>query len=78
MLVKTLFENRFDAFVGDGFDHQSLSTGGFEAFRGVSFYEPHDIQAGTEALLRMWSALHDLGDKPLGLAAKFPGSLDGS
>jgi len=78
VLVEPPFENRFDAFVGEGFDHESSFTGSFEAFRGVAFAEPHDTQAGTEALLRVRSALQDPDNKFFGVGAVFSGPVDDS
>ena len=76
VLVEPPFENRFDAFVGEGFDHESSFTGSFQAFRGVAFAEPHDTQAGTEALLRVWSTIQDPGDELFGFWAIVSGPSD--
>lgn len=76
LLVEPPFENRLHAFVGEGFDNQSSFTGGFEALRSVAFAEPHDTEAGTEALLRVRSALQDSGDKFFGFWAIVSGPSD--
>ena len=78
LLVESPFENRFDAFKGEGFDHESSFAGSFKTFRAVAFAEPHDTQAGTEALLRVRSALQDPDDKLFGVRPVFSGPIDDS
>ena len=78
VLVEPPFENRFDAFIGEGFDHQSSFTGGFKALGGVAFAKPHDTQTRSKALLRMRSALQDPDDKFFGVGTVFSGPSDDS
>ena len=78
VLVESPFENRFNAFKGEGLYHKRSFAGGFETFRAVACAEPHDTQAGTEALLRVWSALQNPDDKFFGVRPVFPSPVNDS
>lgn len=44
-LVETLFENRFDTFIGTGADREGPATGGFEPLGAVTLAQAHNAQA---------------------------------
>jgi hypothetical protein len=53
LLVEIMFEDRLDTLIRTRTDAESASAGSFEARLAVAFAEPHEAQAGAEALLGM-------------------------
>jgi len=47
------------------------AAGGFNALRRIPLDQPHNAQTGTEALLRMFPALHDARSQLSGIGAVF-------
>ena len=71
LLVKIVFENRFDTLVRTGTDTDGAATGGFEPAITIAFAQPHDAQTGAEALLRMRPRSEDGFDHLGGGLARF-------
>ena len=75
-VVETLFENRFDAFIGTGADLESPATGGFEPLGPVTLAQAHNAQARAEALLGMGTRLQNRFDHPRGCGTARGGPLN--
>lgn len=67
--VQPLFEDRLDTLVTVSLDRERPGAGGFQALGAVTLGEPHDAQAGPEALFGMSAMLHDGGNQVLSIGA---------
>jgi hypothetical protein len=41
-MIESLFEDRFNTFIGTGPEHERPPTGRFEALGAIAFAQPHD------------------------------------
>ena len=76
MLVEAVFEDGFHAAIGERLDVQGSQAGFLQPLWGVTGCQADDAETGSEALLRVWTAVDDLADKGLGVGAVLGGPVD--
>ena len=67
--IEVIFEDRVDRAVGARADLERPAAGGFEPFTPIALGEPHDANAGAEALLRVRALAQDDLDQRRSVAA---------
>src|SRR5208283_2557413 len=63
LAIQLVLEDRLDALIRVGLQNEGTGTGGLEPFFPVAPCQPHDAEAGAEALLGVRPSLHDLPDE---------------
>jgi hypothetical protein len=75
-LIESIFEDGGNGFVEVAIDAKSTGCGCFETFRGVLFGQSEDSERGAETLLRVGSAVKDMGDELFGVGADLGGPAE--